>query len=93
MENYTIKKFAKSKEILNGSDDKLMRFLNDKTEIVADIFIVFERLLNLGIKELFFPNRDAFKSRDQRMLTKRKQDLFSWNFDILAYDPDADVSK
>ena len=38
--------------------DDLIDFMNDKKNVIADIFTVFERIMNLGIKELYGTNND-----------------------------------
>ena len=72
-----------------GADyDNLVKFLYNPKHINADIFIVFERIMSMGIKELYGTIDDITSIKSQLFSAKSdpKDKLFKWKYEIEQED-------
>jgi hypothetical protein len=53
------------------------------------MYNVFDRIMNMGTKELFIPLQKPNYSRMQEK--KKKEELFSWSFDVATYNAEDEV--
>lgn len=74
-------------EISKNHDD-LIKFLYNEKHINADIFIVFERVMSMGIKELYGTIDDITSIKNQLFGSKSddKDRLFKWKHEIEQED-------
>lgn len=67
------------------SAESLLKFMNNEKHLVPDMFLVFDRIMQMGIKELFLPYQSSQKtdleSRDKVKSLRKTEELFYFNFD------------
>lgn len=71
-----------------GNHDNLIKFMYNEKHINADIFVVFERVMSMGIKELYGTIDDISSIKKQLFDSKAddKDRLFKWKSEIEQED-------
>lgn len=65
--------------------ENLLSFMNNEKFLVPDMFVVFNIIMQMGIKELFLPYQQNHKadleSKDKVKSLRKTEELFYFNFD------------
>ena len=69
-----------------------LRYLNNSKYVEADIYSVFDKLMEIGVKELFNSN-DTYKTYEERANKRKKEELFQWSSTLNENDINQAISR